>query len=246
MSEPANTPMTAPSRSIRQDLISWACSMAEKLPVRLSRTSLALLAAICCGPRHPALADPAASASPSDASVCKPISWPADGGPFSWPVVVFFDAHSDALTARGRLMLDAFARKATELHVGKINMEGHVDAAENDADDRSLDARRVKAITTYLANKSLRVATAVALVGNRLPLIPDTRGAPEAQNRFVMVTVRGSYDDYTHQADRILLCRRWTLANCIGQANPAPAEQCRSAIDFLVRGDHTARRLDAP
>ncbi len=219
--------------------------MSENPPVRRSRTSLACLAAMLCFPYWPVLADAAPSTSSGDASVCRPIPWPSDGGPFSWPVLVFFDAHSDALTARGRLLLDAFARKATELHVGTINMEGHVDAAENDADDRSLDARRVKAISTYLADKSLRVATAVALVGDRLPL-PTAQGTAETQNRFVMITVRGSYDDYTHQADRILLCRRWTLANCIGQANPAPAEQCRQAIDFLVRGDDAARRLDAP
>ena len=200
-----------------------------------------LLALWCC-----CIAASPAAAQAADAPVCKPVVRPSDGGPFGWPTTVFFDSHSDQVSLRGRLMLDAFARRATELHVGQIDMEAHVDSAEFAADDRSLDARRVRSISAYLANKSLRVAISVTLLGDRYPIVPTAPGVAEAQDRFVRITVRGSYDDYTHQAERKLLCRRWTLANCIGPSPTAIAEQCRNAIDFLIRGDDVNRNLDAP
>ncbi len=64
------------------------------------------------------------------------------------------------------------------------------------------------------------------------------------QNQFVNLRVRGTYDDPTHHAHRILLCRRWVLANCIGAGAKAPASACRAAIDFLVRGDDVSSDLD--
>ena len=169
----------------------------------------------------------------------------SDSGPFSWPTIVFFAPHSSQLTQRARLVLDAFKQKVVTFKVGAVGLEAHTDGAEHLQVDRDLDRRRAEAVRDYLVSRPLAAGSVFYdLLGDRLPMVPTASGQAEAQNRFVMVRVLGSYVGFDHMSRRMLLCRRWVLDNRMGGRAGAPAETCKQAVDFLVRGDDIGVDLD--
>ena len=161
-----------------------------------------------------------------------------DGGPFSWPYLVFFNSHSAVLATGDTTVLDAFAHNAVAFHVRTIGITGHVDAAETGPADRDLDRRRADSVRIYLAKSGIVSGVIFfRLAGDREPRVGDAKGVPEPQNRFARVDALGGYDGSAGQRHRQLLCRRWALDHCVGGAPLAPASQCRTAIDFLAGGD---------
>lgn len=203
------------------------------------------LAAVCAAVISAAAPAQAAAPDPAqDPRVCTPAARPSDSGPFSWPSMVFFDSHNATLNAEAKHRLDEFASRVIALHADGLVLEAHTDKAETTKADNALGRQRADAVILYLVKAGVRETPAVTLAGSKWGLVPTAPGVAEPQNRYVMITVRGNFDDYTHQAHRILLCRRWTLANCIGPGKSAPVGQCKAAIDFLVRGDRVERDLD--
>ncbi|TMJ15611.1 MAG: OmpA family protein [Alphaproteobacteria bacterium] len=110
---------------------------------------------------------------------------------FAGPFIVFFDPGSDEITDRATAILDTVAAlwESGCVDGATADISGHTDNSAAEERDPLLSYRRAERVRRYLLGRNVPGAKITTKgLGISEPLVNAPRGAPDAQNRYVIIT----------------------------------------------------------
>ena len=103
---------------------------------------------------------------------------------------ILFDFNKSTLADAAKAQLDLFAKDMADMKETNINVYGHTDNVGTEAANKSVSAKRAKAVATYLASKGIAKDRLISEgLGYDFPVADNNTDEGRAQNRRVEIYI---------------------------------------------------------
>jgi hypothetical protein len=148
----------------------------------------------------------------------------------SW--LVFFDRSAGALNERGGRVARELASVFIRNHGSIIVVLGHIDGAEQVSSKHNLGSRRAEAVAAILAEEGVQKGSVfVRDAGFSSPLVPQSLGLSEPQNRYVSLIPYGVDEGF---AAFVARCKAVIRKSCFGPVSGEQRKKCDDALELLA------------